>query len=217
MFKLSRVALPVCAGLMWMVGVADARPPRPTKYVKTGVTAVRTLLKVKAATPEEKTQLDTQLKAVVQPVIDFKGMSQRALRKHWDGLTEAQRETFVVLFQDLVFESYLSQVRSADEQYTINYEDEEEKGEKGEVTAIAKTPKAEVELVFKLDAVDGKSWITRDIVIDEVSLEENYREQFNQIIAKDGFDALLEKMRKKLAKLRGEAPAAPAKAEKAEK
>lgn len=205
--KFSRVAVPVVASLIWMAGVAQARPPRPTKYVKTQVTAVRALLKVKAATATEQAELDTKLKGVISPVIDFPGMSKRALRKHWDGLTEEQRSTFVQLFQDLVFESYLKQVRSADEQYTIKYEDEEEKGDKGEVTAIAKTKKAEVELVFKLDAKDGKSWITRDIVIDEVSLEENYREQFNQIIAKDGFEALLEKMRKKLASLQGEKPA----------
>ncbi|MFN3201853.1 MAG: phospholipid-binding protein MlaC [Bradymonadia bacterium] len=219
MNKTSRIAMTVCASLIWMAGVAQARPPRPTKYVKQQVTAVRTLLKIKPATPAEGVELDTKLKAVVSPVIDFKGMSKRALRKHWDGLNEEQRSTFVTLFQDLVFESYLSQVRSADEQYTIKYEDEEEKGDKGEVTAIAKTAKAEVELVFKLDAKDGKTWVTRDVVIDEVSLEENYREQFNQIIAKDGFEELLNKMRKKLDKLRGKkgGAAAPEKAPEAPK
>ena len=34
---------------------------------------------------------------------------------------------------------------------------------------------------------DGKRWVVEDIVIDEVSLVENYREQFNRIIADKSF------------------------------
>ncbi|MBL4774395.1 MAG: ABC transporter substrate-binding protein [Alcanivoracaceae bacterium] len=45
----------------------------------------------------------------------------------------------------------------------------------------------------------GKSLRTFDIMTDGVGLVENYRAMFNKIIAKSGFDALLGKMRKKLA------------------
>jgi phospholipid transport system substrate-binding protein len=44
---------------------------------------------------------------------------------------------------------------------------------------------------------DGK-WVVYDVVTDEQSMLENYRAEFNKIISKDGFDALLKRMRKKL-------------------
>ena len=49
-------------------------------------------------------------------------------------------------------------------------------------------------------------WVVEDIVIDEVSLIDNYREQFNRIILKDGYRALLQKMADRLVKLGGEIP-----------
>ena len=44
-------------------------------------------------------------------------------------------------------------------------------------------------------------WV-RGFIIDEVSLVQNYREQFNKIITKDGFDALIKKMETQIAKVK---------------
>ena len=41
------------------------------------------------------------------------------------------------------------------------------------------------------------TWRTFDVVTDGVGLVENYRAQFNKIIARDGFDGLIGRMRKK--------------------
>ena len=188
---------------LFLIGPAAARVPKPTKYLQKEVEKVRDLLKetpAKDGTPEAKS-LDDKLMAIVKPVMEFDKLSERALRKHWATLTEAQRKTFIELFEQLVFKSYLKQVRGANEEYSIAYEDEERAGDKAAVSAVAKTKKAEIELVFKLEARDEVRWVAADVVIDEVSIEENYREQFNKIIAKDGFDKLLEKMRKRLAEL----------------
>lgn len=199
-----------------MISSAHAGPP--TDYLKSQVQAVRGVLKtpVKAGTPEAAI-VDGKLMGIVDPVMDFDGLSQRALRKHWPSLSAAQKKTFTDTFRQLVFRSYLDRVRSADEAYTIVYEDEEKVGEGHEVTAIAKTKKAEIELVFVMvaDAAKPGSMVAFDVRIDEVSLVSNYREQFNRIIAKEKFDGLIKKMTTKLDKLGGpvkiavQAPAAP--------
>ncbi len=184
----------------------------PTRFLESQVDAVRALLKdpVKPNTPESDA-VDAKLKAIVNPVMDFDRLSQNVLSKHWPTLDAVQRQTFVDLFRALVFHSYLKEIRSANEDYTVVYEDEEAKGRKAAaVTAVAKTKKVDIELVFHLTTADGKLWVAEDIVIDEVSLVENYREQFNKIIAKDGFKALLQKMRDKLVDLGGKVPAPPA-------
>lgn len=180
---------------------AHAGPP--TEFLKAQVKAVRDLLKtpVKKGSPEAAAT-DAKLMAIVDPVMDFKGLSQRALRKHWPSLNEAQKTLFIDTFRQLVFRSYLDRVRSANEAYTIVYEDEEKAGKNTEVTAIAKTKKAEIELVFVL-AKTGNAMAAADVRIDEVSLVENYREQFNVIIAKEKFEGLIKKMTKKLNDLGG--------------
>ncbi len=194
-----------CVGLA--VGTAHAGPP--TDFLQAQVQAVRDVLavQVKPATPEEAAA-NEKLKGIINPVMEFEKLSERALQKHWPTLDAAQRARFVALFRELVFHNYLKRVRSANEDYTVVYEAEEAKGRKAaSVTAIAKTRKAEIELVFHLATGDGKIWVAEDIVIDEVSLVENYREQFNKIIAKDGFGALLVKMQDKLVDLGGIVPA----------
>lgn len=180
-------------------GAAQARAPKPTQYLTSQVDAVRGLLKVKVAkgTPEGA-ELDVKLKAIIDPVMEFEKLSERALGKHWPTLSPEQRKLFVDTFRELVYRSYLHKVRSADEQYSIAYEDEEAKGEKATVSAVAKTKKAEIELVFQLAEREQTRWVAEDIVIDEVSLVENYREQFNKIITDKGFDELISKMKKKL-------------------
>lgn len=185
---------------------AHAGPP--TKFLQKQVDGVRALIAqpAKAGTPESAA-IDEKLKAIVDPVMEFERLSENVLQKHWAGLSPADRQTFVELFRALVFHSYLKEIRSANENYGIEYEDEEPKGRKAAaVTAIAKTKKVEIELVFHLVAREKGAWAAEDIVIDEVSLTENYREQFNKIIADKGFPELLKKMRDKLVELGGTVP-----------
>lgn len=189
---------------------ALAAPPKPTQFLQTQVDQVRALLKVpvKKGTPEAVAS-DQKLRSFIDPIMEFEKLSERALQKHWAGLTEAQRAAFIGTFRDLVFRSYLQRVRSADEQYTLAYEDESVRGDRAVVSAVAKTKQAEIELVFHLEAREGSRWVAADVVIDEVSLVENYRDQFNKIIAEESFDALLQKMRNKLDELGGPLPPQP--------
>ena len=188
--------------------VTQALAGPPTESLKTKVNEARTLLKQKAkpGTPEAK-KIDEQLRGVVEPVLDFKRMSENALRAHWSTLTDPNKAEFVSLFRSLLFRSYLNRIRKANEDYTLQYEGEDAKGRKAAaVTVIAQTSKAEIELVFHVLTTDGKTWITEDVVIDEVSLVQNYREQFTRIIKKDGYPVLLQKMADKLIELGGTVP-----------
>ena len=67
--------------------------------------------------------------------------------------------------------------------------------------AKSKTDEREdaVEIVFKM-AQKGAAWKVQDIVTEGVSLVSSYRSQFTKIIKKDGFPALVQKMKDKLAK-----------------
>ena len=67
--------------------------------------------------------------------------------------------------------------------------------------AKSKTDEREeaVEIIFKM-VQKGGAWKVGDIVTEGVSLVSSYRSQFTKIIKKDGFPALVQKMKDKIAK-----------------
>jgi phospholipid transport system substrate-binding protein len=203
-----RLILRLSLALLALAWATAALAGPPTRFLESQVQAVRDLLKVPVAKGKEL-EADAKLLAIVDPLMEFDALSERALQKHWPTLKPEQRAEFSSVFRELVFRSYLKKVRAANEEYTLVYEDEEAKGRKAaNVTVIAKTKKADVELVFHLVAVEGRRFVAEDVIIDEVSLVANYREQFNKIIANEGFDALIARMKKKVAEF-GQAPLPP--------
>ena len=202
MKRLTKLFILVCLS----VNVAYAAPP--IQFIKGEVIKVRELLKISVKDdPKLRKEVDGKLKNILNPVMNFERLSENALRNHWATLKPEQRLDFIEVFRALVFHSYLQRIRSADEAYTIKYIDQQAKGATAaSVTAIAVTKTTEIELVFHVLKEKTIDWSIEDIVIDEVSLVENYREQFDRIITKSGFEVLIEKMSKKLESLGGEIP-----------
>jgi phospholipid transport system substrate-binding protein len=142
----------------------------------------------------------SEVKKLVGSFLDYGELAKRALSKNWDKITPKQREEFVETLRQLVERSYLRQMHGSPN-YNIKYEKEEKNGSEADVTAtlntVARGKKTKVALEYKMLWKDGH-WLVYDVVTDEQSMLENYRAEFNKIINRDGFDALLKKMRKKL-------------------
>ena len=51
-------------------------------------------------------------------------------------------------------------------------------------------------VVYRLHRIDGK-WRIYDVVAENISLVNNYRSQFNRVIAKSSFEELLKSMKQK--------------------
>jgi ABC-type transporter MlaC component len=149
--------------------------------------------------PEADAQ-KADVRKLVGGFLDYRELARRALGKHWDTLKPAQRQDFVTTLRELVERSYLKQVRG-DPSYNIKYLKEEKKDGEASVeatlTTLTRGKKVSVALVYKVIYKDGR-WLVYDVITDEQSMLENYRAEFNKIINKDGFDALLKRMKKKL-------------------
>jgi phospholipid transport system substrate-binding protein len=141
-----------------------------------------------------------EVRKLVGAFLDYNELARRSLARHWDTLTPKQRAEFTETLRQLVERSYLRQVHGGPN-YNIKYEKEEKTGNEAVVDATLHTmsrgKKVEIALQYKMLGKDGK-WVVYDVVTDEQSMLENYRAEFNKIIGKDGFDALMKRMRKKL-------------------
>ncbi|HMF44250.1 MAG TPA: ABC transporter substrate-binding protein [Polyangia bacterium] len=150
--------------------------------------------------PEAELQR-AEVRKVVGSFLDYGELAHRSLAKHWDGINTKQRDEFVDTLRELVERSYLRQVHG-NANYNIKYDKETKQDSEADVTGVLNTTargkKVKIALEYKM-LWKGDHWVVYDVVTDEQSMLENYRAEFNKIINKDGFEALLKRMKKKLA------------------
>ncbi|KJU87154.1 Toluene tolerance [Candidatus Magnetobacterium bavaricum] len=141
-----------------------------------------------------------KIRAAVQDRFDFAEMSQRTLAVHWQKRTEEEKKEFAALFSNLLEGAYINKIeRYSNEEVRII----EEKTEGG--LSIVKTEvitqKAKIPIDYRLKPVSGdKGWKVYDVVIEGVSLVNNYRTQFQSIINTKGYNALVKTLKEKKAK-----------------
>jgi phospholipid transport system substrate-binding protein len=174
-----------------------------------GITAVRranesvsTLLKQRPAPGSDaEKRVVAQISSELKSFLDVEELGQRALNEHWKSLKASQRKQFLTLLRELVEGNYLKAMRS-NLSYEVRYLKEEEKDGLRRVSTEIQLERSGRPETMSVDYVlqkEGDTWRAFDLVTDGVGLVENYRAQFNKIIAKEGFSGLLERMRKKKA------------------
>jgi phospholipid transport system substrate-binding protein len=178
---------------------ADSSPLAELK--KSNTTLKKVLQKQPPNWSPERDARNSEVRKVVGQFLDFEELSRRALARHWDEITPKQRQDFVATLRDLVERNYIKQIHGQPD-YDLKFDKETKQGNEGSVTATlmtttSKGKKVDVAMEYKM-MWKGGHWVVYDVITDEQSLLENYRAEFNKIISKDGFDALLRRMRKKL-------------------
>jgi phospholipid transport system substrate-binding protein len=162
--------------------------------------AVAELLKRDApAGSDEEKRLVAEINAKLKGFLDIDELGQRALADHWGKLSQPQKKQFLELLRQLVEANYIRALRG-NRQYEVRYLKEEPQGEDIRVYTELTLKKPDKTDTISVDYVLRKNkdtWRAFDLVTDGVGLVENYRAQFNKILAKEGFSGLLERMKKK--------------------
>lgn len=203
----------IVAGLLVMLFTASAfaQEKSPLEVVKARSSELTTIL----GEPDSAERSERVNKALYDTV-DFSELATRALGKHWTNRTEAERAEFLDLLQRLLQANYSQQIsgRKLGKDYTLEYGDERIRGDRAVVKMTVKYDKKKHPVTYRLTK-KGNTWVVYDLVIDDVSLEETYREGYVPIIEEDGWDGLIQLMKDRLAEL--EKPTAKSKSQKAEK
>jgi len=144
----------------------------------------------------------TEMRKIVSSFLDFDELARRALAKHWDELSPKQRTEFVGVLRELIERNYVRQVHGQPN-YDLNFSKEAVNDSEATVDATldatSNGKKVKVEMEYKL-LYKGSRWLVFDVITDEQSMLENYRAEFNKIITKESFEALLKRMKKRLEK-----------------
>ena len=188
----------IAVAIFALVGTANfAQAATPREEIQSSVEKVLAILKDPSLKPEGKRQERiTQLRQVIFPKFDFNEMARRSLGADWQKRTPEQQKEFVTLFTDLIEASYVNNLDSYNGE-KVAFTGDKQDGEYAQVdTKITSNKGDDSTVSYKMRQSDGR-WKVYDVVIENISIVNNYRSQFNRVIARSSFDDLLRQMREK--------------------
>jgi phospholipid transport system substrate-binding protein len=155
-----------------------------------------------AAGSDAEKKLAQEVTTTLRGFLDLDELAKRAVDQHWGKMSESQRKSYLELLRSLLEDNYIRGVRS-NLAYSVEYIGEAPAPSATamlvltKINAKRKGRPYSIKVDYTVEA-DAKGAVhVVDIATDGVGLIDNYREQFNKIIAKDGVDGLLAKMKKK--------------------
>lgn len=170
----------------------------PLDSVKKSVNDVLDVLRNPKLKPESAKEIKKEkLRMIYKSMFDEIEFSKRTLTRNWNSFSPAERTEFVNLFEQILEKSYADKILSYTNEKVEFYKEEMKSDTQAEVQSKIITSSKEIPIFYRMILKDGK-WRVYDVVIENVSLVQNYRSQFNDILAKDKPEQLLETLRKKV-------------------
>lgn len=147
-------------------------------------------------------QRDKQVATVLDSMIDYDELTKRSLAGHWADLSDAQHKEFTDVLRSLVRRNYERNIKNILD-YRVEYLGEES-GTEGvlvhsRASSASNSREEPISIDYQLTKVTS-GWRVVDVVTEGSSLVNNYRNQFHRVIQKDGYEALVRRMKEKLAK-----------------
>ena len=180
--------------------------------------------KLTAAQEEHNRQVKRK---IIHGTFDIRELSKLSLANHWSKRTPAEQDAFVTLLTNLLEEKALfskeqsiaktKKKKKSDSPYYVKYGGHKFMNKdktKAYVRTMVVVPSENIDITlnYRLKKQGGE-WKIYDIIVDEASLVDNYKYQFDKIIRKDGYNELIGRMNNKLKQIqrqRREEDGAPA-------
>ena len=142
-----------------------------------------------------------KIRSISEEMFDFTELSKRSLGQNWKRFNPDQQEEFIKLFKSVLETAYADKIASYTDEKVIFKEEITLSEKTVEVPTRIVTKTSEVPIHYRLIKEEGR-WKVYDVVIEGVSLINNYRTQFREILAKKTPEALLDILRKKVGETR---------------
>ena len=202
MYVMRGMIIGVLLALQVLVGgqaVAIAGPA--TDSIKGTIDEVLRILNDKELkAPARQDDRRQRLEKVVAQRFDYPEMSRRSLGAQWNQLSDKDKQEFVDLFRTLLTNTYADRVETYSGE-GVQYLNERMEKEYAEVRTKVLSGKAEIPMDYRL-LHKSNDWHVYDVVVDGVSLVNNYRGQFTKILHTSSYPDLVDQLRKKSDKIK---------------
>lgn|SRR5262245_21523449 len=177
--------------------------PRPSVAVTPAgqlqETWTQIVLVLKSARFDSKEEIDSfriKIMAAVSPRFDFAEMAKRSLGSHWAQRSREEKTEFINLLANTLARTYITGIRSHEDATVVYLRESNDSGNAEVATKIVANGAKDLAVLYKMHLVET-DWKIYDVVIDDISLTENYRSQFHRVITQSSFEDLLRIMKEK--------------------
>ena len=170
----------------------------PLNTVQTNVNKVLDILrdpKLKGEAAKETKK--KKLRIIYDQTFDGIELGKRTLGRNWNSLTVPQRQEFVNLFRQVLEKAYMDRILAYTNERIVYERESMLSATQAEVQTKVVTASKEIPITYRV-ILKGGTWKAYDVLIENVSLVVNYRTQFNDILAKNSPEQLLNILRKKV-------------------
>ncbi len=184
--------------LMFFLSPLPVDAGAPLDTVQANVNKVLDVLrdpKLKAESAKEIKK--EKLEAMYKQMFDEVELSMRSLGGNWKKLSPAQQQEFIQLYRQILGKAYIDKILSFTNEKIVFSKENILSNSQAEVQTKVITSSNEIPIFYRVILKDG-TWKVYDVVVENVSLIQNYRSQFNSLLAKNTPDQLLEILRKKV-------------------
>lgn len=141
------------------------------------------------------------LREIINPKFDFGEMARRSLGPHWNQASPEEQQEFVQVFSDLLARTYLNRIETIKPgMVKIEEEDSASQAEAASNKTVVRTTVTHKGDTFPINYKllnESGSWKVYDVVIENIGLVQNYRNEFASIIRREKMSGLLERLREK--------------------
>lgn len=172
----------------------------PLETVKANADKVLDVLRDPSLKPASAKKLKKdKIRAISQEMFDFNELSKRTLAQNWNKLTTEQQKEFIQLYKSILEDAYADKILSYTDEKIVFTKEVSLTEKTVEVQSTVYRRTTEIPIYYRVILKD-KVWRVYDVVIEGVSLINNYRSQFREILSNKPPESLLETLRKKVGK-----------------
>jgi len=176
----------------------DATAGVPTDQLRLTVDRVLAILNdANLNAPGAKETRRAELRKTIFPRFDFEEMAKRSLGAEWRRRTPAEQKEFVDLFTELLKNSYIESIESYRGNKVV-YGRESQDGDYAEVNTSITNPNGEEFAIDYRLTIRVSEWKVYDVIVENISIVNNYRAQFRRILQRSSFADLLQTIRDKV-------------------
>jgi phospholipid transport system substrate-binding protein len=192
-----RVSAIIIAIVLAFTIVGSAAAVTPKEQIQGAIEQVVTILKDPNLKSEaKKKERLERLRQVIFPKFDFTEMAKRSLGANWQRRTPEEQREFARLFTELIENSYIDNLDSYNGEKVTVIGEKQDQGFAQVNTKIVAKNGEEYSVDYRLYQA-GNDWKVYDVVIENISIVNNYRSQFTRVIARSSFEDLMRQMKDK--------------------
>jgi phospholipid transport system substrate-binding protein len=151
--------------------------------------------------PASQQQILASVEKIVLTLFDFEELSMRTVGPTWRSFNDDQKVRFQAAFTNLLRESYLEKLNGYDGE-TVSYlgESYSSDGKRAEIQTSVDVMGKPVPVAYRM--IRKQDWVVYDIIIEGVSMVQNYRTQFQDLLSRGSIEQLIQLVDDKASEVR---------------